>query len=532
MMLETLAHSPVLTLFLVIGIGYLVGEASLFGFRLGVAGVLFAGLAFGALSKDLALPEIVSTLGLIIFVYSIGIQSGPAFFAGLKRQGARYSLLAVGGVALGAAIAALLGYLLHLNPARAAGLFCGALTNTPALAAAQERLRSAGEPAGDVTVAYSVAYPFGVVGVLLCFQFARRFFAVAGETAAEASEILVRDFVVKNPGVAGRTIEEILSLHRDPGFVVSRVSHAGRVDLATPDTRLALDDIVAVVGEEEALERAQQIFGQSAEERIEEDRSQLDYRRVFVSSPEVVGRRIRDLDLERTHRCTITRLRRGDIDLAPAPDTILEYGDRVRVVSRRENFAAVAKLFGDSIRGTAETDFGSVALGMVLGVLLGNVPLPLPGGAVVRLGLAGGPLLAALVLGKLERTGRLTWTIPLSANLTLRQVGLLLFLATVGTRAGAGLLQTLQENGVALLAVGALITVAVAGSVLLLGRRWRIPLDELMGVVAGVQTQPACLAYAANLTRTDRPNVGYAAVYPAAMIAKIVFAQLLVGLAF
>jgi putative transport protein len=169
---------------------------------------------------------------------------------------------------------------------------------------------------------------------------------------------------------------------------------------------------------------------------------------------------------------------------------------------------------------------------MVLGVLLGNVPLPLPGGAVVRLGLAGGPLLAALVLGKLERTGRLTWTIPLSANLTLRQVGLLLFLATVGTRAGAGLLQTLQENGVALLAVGALITVAVAGSVLLLGRRWRIPLDELMGVVAGVQTQPACLAYAANLTRTDRPNVGYAAVYPAAMIAKIVFAQLLVGLAF
>jgi putative transport protein len=201
----------------------------------------------------------------------------------------------------------------------------------------------------------------------------------------------------------------------------------------------------------------------------------------------------------------------------------------VRVLTRRENFPAVSQFFGDSIRGTAEADYGSVALGMVLGVMLGMMPIPLPGGTVVRLGLAGGPLVAALVLGKLEHTGRISWVLPVSANLTLRNVGLLLFLAGVGTRAGFGFGETLRSTGPQLMVAGALITFSVTLATMFAGYKlMKIPFDVLMGIEAGLQTQPACLAFAANLTKTEAASLGYASVYPAAMILKIVLAQLIV----
>jgi putative transport protein len=212
----------------------------------------------------------------------------------------------------------------------------------------------------------------------------------------------------------------------------------------------------------------------------------------------------------------------------PGPDTRLEFGDLIRVLALRERLPEIARFFGDSIRGTAETDFGSVALGMVLGVLVGMMPIPVPGGSTVRLGLAGGPLLVALVLGKLERTGRITWVIPVSANLTLRQLGLLLFLAGVGTRAGYAFVQTLGANGIQLLFAGAAITFAVTLATLVAGYKLlKLRFDFLLGLVSGVQTQPACLAFAANQFHSDAPNLAYAAVYPAATIAKIILAQLL-----
>ncbi len=536
-----LSANPILTLFVVIGLGYLVGEISLFGFKFGVSGVLFVGLAISSLSPAIALPEFVSSLGLVIFVYAIGIHSGPAFFASFRRQGYRDSLLAVGVLAFGALMAVLLSTLLPLPAPRAAGLFCGALTNTPALAAARERIHehavARGVPeeqarveADQPVVTYSIAYPIGVIGVLICLQLFRRISKTDAQPGEEAAEILVCDYSVTNPGVIGRSVGEVLRLHKDLGFVISRLQHAGSTDLAMSGTVLSEGDIVAVVGDETAHERAQQIFGERSQTRIEEDRSRLDYRRVFVSSKEVVGKRLRDLDLQNALGATITRLRRGDVDVVPAPETRLELGDRIRVLTRRENFANVSRFFGDSIRGTAETDFGSVAIGMVLGALVGMLPIPLPGGSVARLGLAGGPLLVALLLGKMEHTGRITWAIPVSVNITLRQLGLLLFLAAVGTRAGYSFVETVRVNGFQLLAAGAAITFGVVLGMLLVGHlAFRIPCDTLMGLVSGVQTQPACLAYAANLSKTDAPNIAYAGVYPAAMIAKIVLAQLLVS---
>ncbi len=534
----TLAENPILTLFAVIGLGYLLGEISVFGFRLGTAGVLFVGLAVGSLGPAISIPEVIPTLGLIIFIYTIGIQSGPEFFNSLRERGYRDSVFALAIVVLGAGVTVLVSRPAHLTRARAAGLYTGAMTNTPALAATRELLRERGRSAGlspeqiraasdEPVVAYSIAYPIGVIGVLVSFAVLRRRWKPAMEPPAEGAEIRARDFAVMNPAVIGRTVEEVLRLHHDPGFVVSRIQHGGASDIARGDTRLERRDIVVAVGDDDGLVRAEQIFGQPLEAHIELDRSQLDFRRVFVSRQEIVGKRIRELDLENSMGATVTRLRRGDVDFIPTRDTRLELGDRVRVLTHRENFPAISEFFGDSIRGTAETDFGSVALGMVLGVLVGLVPIPLPG-ENIRLGFAGGPLLVALILGKLERTGRITWIMPLHSNLTLRQIGLLFFLAGVGIRAGYSFAQTLRQNGLQMLLAGAAITLAVTVVSLVVGYKLlKIPFASLMGLVAGIQTQPACLAYATREANSDAPNLTYAAVYPVAMIAKIILAQLL-----
>jgi len=534
----TLAENPILTLFVVVGIGYLLGEVSVYGFSLGVVGVLFVGLAVGSLSSSISVPEVIPTLGLIIFIYTIGIQSGPEFFQSLRERGYRQSVFALIIVVFGAGMTLLVSRPAHLSRARAAGLYTGAMTNTPALAAARELLHQRGSSAGlsaeqlrsvsdEPVVGYSIAYPMGVIGVLLSFAVLRRYWKPKMEPPIEGSEIQAKDFAVMNPAVIGHTVEEVLRPHRDPGFIVSRIQQGNASDIVRGDTRLARGDIVVAVGDDEGLIRAEQIFGQPVEAHIELDRSHLDFRRVFVSRQEIVGKRIGELDLEKQLGATVTRLRRGDVDFIPTRHTRLELGDRARVLTRRENFSAISQFFGDSIRGAAETDFGSVALGMVLGVLLGMVPIPLPGGTI-RLGFAGGPLLAALILGKLERTGRICWVMPLNSNLTLRQIGLVFFLAGVGIRAGYAFARTLRQNGLEMLLAGAAITLAVTLVSLIVGYKFlKIPFGSLMGLVAGIQTQPACLAYATREAGSDAPNVAYAAVYPVAMIAKIVLAQLL-----
>jgi putative transport protein len=525
---------PVVTLFVVIGLGYLIGEINLFGFRLGVAGVLFAGLAVGSLGPSVALPEFTASLGLIIFVYTMGIQSGPAFFESFRKGGARDTLFTAAVLVLGAVITIIFARLFGISGAHAVGLFCGALTNTPALAAAGEWLQHRGDAAlaEAPVVGYSVAYPLGVAGVLVCFQLLRRIWPVEPSPPQESREIRVRDFRVVNPGVIGSTVGQVLGAHHGLGFVVSRVlPQGGEVDVARDDMVLRQGDIVAIVGDDTALDRARQIFGAPNATAIELDHSVLRFRRFFVSSKQVVGKHVKELDLPNRFHATITRVLRGDADVVATPETRLEVGDRVRVVARPEKFPALAQFLGDSMRSAAEADFGSVAVGMVLGVMAGSLPIPVPGGATVKLGLAGGPLLVALILGKIGRTGRLSWVMPVSANLALRQIGLLLFLAGVGTRSGYSFVTTVGDTGVRMLLAGAAVTFGVTLVTLLVGYRvLRIPYDALLGLASGVQTQPACLSFAVNETKSEAPNVAYAAVYPTAMIVKIILAQLLLAL--
>ncbi|HSN15669.1 MAG TPA: TrkA C-terminal domain-containing protein [Anaeromyxobacteraceae bacterium] len=535
-----LAANPLVLLFLVAAIGYPLGQLRVRGSSLGVAAVLFVGLGAGALDPRLALPEIVYMLGLAIFVYTVGLANGRAFVATLRRDGLRQGAMAVGVLLFATALTAALAKLLHLDAAIASGLFAGSLTNTPALAAAIETLKQigfAGELSSPV-VAYSIVYPMGVVGVILAVLLGLRVFRadLAGEGArlaelGAANEPLANATVRVTHDVGALTVEELVRGLRWR-VIFGRLQRGGVMALVTHETRLRAGDLVTVVGTASELARVAARLGDTASEEIDLDRSEFDLRRVFVSNAEVAARPLRELDLERRFGAVVTRVRRGDVELLPSDDMNLEMGDRVRILAPARRLAEVAAFFGDSYRAASEVDVLTFGLGLALGLLLGALPLPLPGGAHISLGFAGGPLIVALVLGTLERTGPLLWNLPWGANTTLRQIGLVLFLAGIGTRAGPGFLQTFASGGgAAIFAAGALITFATAFASLWAAHRLLgIPLSLAIGMVAGIHTQPAVLGFAVEQTKNEIPHLGYAAVYPVATIAKILLVQVLLAM--
>lgn len=539
-LVQLLAANPLLLLFLVAAVGWPLGQLRVGGSPVGVAAVLFVGLAAGGLDPSLALPEIVHTLGLAIFVYTVGLASARAFATSLRRDGLRLGALAVAAIALAAALSLAAARLLGLSPAHAAGIFAGATTNTPALAAAVEALKQAarGGPASDPVVAYSLCYPMGVVGVVLALRAARLLWRA--DLAAEAGELaelggsnapLASATVRVRADTGALTLEELARGLRWR-VIFGRHRHDGRTELAGPDARLAPGDAVTVVGTEPEIARVAARLGEVSEDRIDLDRRQFDLRRIFVSNPEVAGRPLGELDLFRRLGVVVTRVRRGDVDLLPDDELELELGDRVRVLAPVRQLQAAAAYFGDSYRAASEVDILTFALGLALGLLVGIVPVPLPGGLRVSLGFAGGPLLVALLLGALQRTGPMVWIPPYSAGVALRQIGLILFLAGIGTRAGTGFFAAVGSGrGLALFAAGAVITgVTALVSAAVAHRVLKVPMSLSLGIVAGIHTQPAVLGWALEETRNEIPNVGYASVYPAATLAKLVAVQLLVAL--
>jgi len=526
-MLELLVTQPLLLLFVVLAVGYAAGRVMIGGVQLGMAAVLFAGLAAGTLDSRLQLPEFVRSFGLVIFVYSIGISSGPGFFASLRRRGLRNTAWTVSLLAIATGIAVLLERVLGLPSAMTAGLFCGALTNTPALAAVLERL-----PAGVDTpvIGYSIAYPMGVLGLVLALAVARRRWRTELETNARRGHLEVRFLTVTNDDAIGTPVKLLL---REWGIRARfvRCLRAGTWALVNPDAGLERGDIVTAVGLPDALDRLTARVGEPSVEHIELDRSDLDLRRIFVSNSSLAGRSLGELKTLTRFGALVTRVRRGDVDLVPGGDTVLELGDRVRVVAPRERMPEISQFFGDSYRALGEIDAMSFGLGATFGLLLGLVSIPLPGGASFRLGPAGGPLVVGLVLGGLGRTGPIVWQLPYSAGLTLRQIGLALFLAAVGVSAGTPFVRTLREGGgPQLLVAGIGVTVVTAALALWTSRRLlRAPSGIAMGMVAGVHTQPAGLAFANESTGDESPNLGYTSVSPIATVAKILLAQLLVG---
>lgn len=529
--MRVLRESPLLLLFVVSGLGYLVGRVRVLGLELGVAAVLFVGLAASALDPALRLPELVPSFGLAVFVYTLGLGSGPGFFGALRRRGLRDAGLVVAALALGAVLSAISGVLLHLGRARTAGLFAGALTNTPALAQVVQALRESGAPAAVQSapvVAYSVAYPMGVIGVLVALAGVERWYSRHPRPSVDPEPrrgpLVTRTVELRDGGDASALGER----HR---VVLSRFVRDGAVATVVDETVLRPGDVVTLVGSDADVDAAVAALGAPSALHPELDRSVLDFRRVFVSNAAAIGRPLGELDLAARFSAVVTRVRRGDVEMLATHDTVLELGDRVRVVAPRARQADVAAFLGDSYKALAEIDVISFSLGIALGLLLGMVPIPVPP-AVVHLGAAGGPLVAGLVLGRLGRTGPFVWSMPFSANLTLRQLGLVLFLAGVGTRSGDAFASTLRAGGaLPLLFAGAVVTAAVATFVLVIGHRLlRIPLPTLSGMLAGIHTQPAVLAFAAEREGDEPVGAGYAAVFPLATLGKIVAAQLLVSL--
>jgi putative transport protein len=541
-LVAVLSENPLLLLVVVLAVGYPLGKLGLGRTRLGVAAVLFAGLLVGALHPAFKLPELVYQFGLVLFVYCIGLANGAAFFASFRRGGLRDNLLVLVMLALAAALAFASGRLLHLPGTLSAGLFAGSLTNTPALAAVLESVK-ASAPGGGVEarlagpiVAYSVTYPMGVLGVILALAAAERFGKV--DHAREAGSLrelsgvprpLVNRTVRVTRALGNRSVAGLIRAQRWR-VVFARMKRDAQASVVPGTVRLQPHDLVSIVGAPEEVARVAEALGEVTDERLEFESEEMDYRRIFVSNPRVTGYSLRELGLMEQFGAVITRVRRGDTVFVPNNETVLQPGDRVRVVSRKEGLDAVQAFFGDSYRGSSEIDILSFALGLGLGMVVGLAALPVAG-VTLRLGLAGGPLVVALLLGARGRTGPLVWTLPFSANLTLRQLGLILFLAGVGTRAGDAFVSTLATGrGLALLGAGAGVTCATALLTLLVGRLWlRIPMGLLSGILGGLQTQPAVLAFAQEQSQNELPNVGYATVYPVAFVAKVLLAQILLA---
>ncbi len=548
---DLLASSSPALLFTVVGLGYFLGNVKVGGFTLGIAAVLFVGLVFGAIDpKAFVIPEVIYVLGLILFVYTVGLQSGPIFFNLFRRQWLRLTVLA-GIATLVAAGGSLLAVrLLHISSPVASGLFCGSLTNTPALAAAVEALRgtlanSALDPVdlklrlNGPTVGYSIAYPFGVIGVILTMQIVSKLrrvnFAKEEERATRSAglqteDLLIREVRVTNPQIIGKRFDESM-LTDLTGMVFTRLKRGEGIELVEPDVVLQEGDVLVGVGARGAVKKAELLIGPSVQDRVEQSSPEIEYRDLVVINRKVVGIEVDQLSRVVGHPVIVSRIRRGGVHITPHPGATLELGDQVRVVTHRGDLDRVTTVIGNPLRDISEADFLSFSLGLVLGVAVGMIPIPFFGGHILRLGFAGGPLVVGLILGRLGRTGPIVWTMPANASLTLRQLGILFFLAGVGTRAGDSFVQTFLSQGPALLLTGAAITMASTFTIVLVANRWfGYDMISTFGIMAGIHTQPAALAFANNHTGSESPSISYAAVYPVALIAKIILAQILVGL--
>lgn len=536
MVIDYLRQQPVLLFFFVIAIGFSLERIPIVRRTFGVSTVLFVGLFVGALDPQLKIPGELYDFGLVLFVYMVGLSCGPTFFRTAHKSLSSNCLVAC--IIFIEALFIIIGaYLLQISPAKAAGFFAGALTNTPALASVREKLvaQGAGEAVlAEPIVGYSIAYPISIVSVILAIRLVNTYLKT--DYSSEAKHLIAL-------GAAGEEIRNVTVrvMRYDLANIPIRVLFAGNgwravlgrrlrdneESLVQPDTTLEFGDLVSVIGTDDDVGSIVEFLGQAEPElTLGVDRGHYDNRRIFLSKSEHFGRRIGDLNLFRNFETIITRVRRGDNDFLATSDFILEPGDRVRVVAPRSNMKAVTEYLGDSYRSLSEIDYFSLSIGLLMGFFVGQIPLPAPTGYDLRLGMAGGPLLVALLLGWAGRTGPLVWNLPYSANMTLRQIGILLFLAGVGTQAGNSFVNTVMSGGWFLMLLAAMIVATSIVVTLLIGHCFlSIPMSVMIGVVAGMQTQPALLSYATEQTGNDSPSVGYTSAYPLSMVLKILMAQ-------
>lgn len=533
---------------LVAVVGLFIGNVKFRGIGLGIGGVLFGGIIVGhfvsqagmTLSSDML--HVIQEFGLILFVYTIGIQVGPGFFASLRVSGLRLNLFAVLIVIIGGLVTAILHKLFDIPLPVVLGIFSGAVTNTPALGAGQQVLRDLGTPmemVDQMGMSYAMAYPFGICGILFTMWMLRVIFRVNVETEAQQHEssrtnggALIRtiNIRVENPNLHDLAIKDVPILNGDK-IICSRLKREETLKVPSPDTIIQLGDLLHLVGQPADLHNAQLVIGQEVDTSLSTKGTDLRVERVVVTNENVLGKRIRDLHFKERYDVVISRLNRAGVELVASGDISLQFGDILNLVGRPSAIDAVANVLGNAQQKLQQVQMLPVFIGIGLGVLLGSIPVFVPGfPAALKLGLAGGPLIMALILGRIGSIGKLYWFMPPSANLALRELGIVLFLSVVGLKSGGDFVNTLVNGeGLSWIGYGALITAVPLITVGILARMLaKMNYLTMCGMLAGSMTDPPALAFANNLHPTSgAAALSYATVYPLVMFLRIITPQLL-----
>ncbi|ESP29151.1 hypothetical protein G832_03835 [Escherichia coli HVH 178 (4-3189163)] len=533
---------------LVAVVGLFIGNVKFRGVGLGIGGVLFGGIIVGhfvsqagmTLSSDML--HVIQEFGLILFVYTIGIQVGPGFFASLRVSGLRLNLFAVLIVIIGGLVTAILHKLFDIPLPVVLGIFSGAVTNTPALGAGQQILRDLGTPMAMVDqmgMSYAMAYPFGICGILFTMWMLRVIFRVNVETEAQQHEstrtnggALIRtiNIRVENPNLHNLAIKDVPILNGDK-VICSRLKREETLKVPSPETVIQLGDLLHLVGQPADLHNAQLVIGQEVDTSLSTKGTDLRVARVVVTNENVLGKRIRDLHFKERYDVVISRLNRAGVELVASSDISLQFGDILNLVGRPSAIDAVANVLGNAQQKLQQVQMLPVFIGIGLGVLLGSIPVFVPGfPAALKLGLAGGPLIMALLLGRIGSIGKLYWFMPPSANLALRELGIVLFLSVVGLKSGGDFIHTLVDGeGLSWIGYGALITAVPLITVGILARMLaKMNYLTMCGMLAGSMTDPPALAFANNLHPTSgAAALSYATVYPLVMFLRIITPQLL-----
>ncbi|EKY3929118.1 putative transporter [Enterobacter cloacae complex sp.6722787] len=533
---------------LVAVVGLWLGNIKIRGVGFGIGGVLFGGIFVGHFADQLGwvlsadMLHFIQEFGLILFVYTIGIQVGPGFFASLRVSGLRLNLFAFGIVVMGGLVTAILHKLFAIPLPVVLGIFSGAVTNTPALGAGQQILRDLGIPADVVDqmgMSYAMAYPFGICGILLSMWLVRVLFRVNVEQEAKEHEstltnghalIKTINIRVENPNLNNMAIQDVPILN-SATIICSRLKRDETLMVPSPDTLIQHGDLLHLVGQPVDLNNARLVIGQEVDTSLSTRGTDMRVERVVVTNEKVLGKKIRDLQVKERYDVVISRLNRAGVELVASQDASLQFGDILNLVGRPSSIDAVADMVGNAQQKLQQVQMLPVFIGVGLGVMLGSIPLYVPGFPVaLKLGLAGGPLIMALILGRIGSIGKLYWFMPPSANLALRELGIVLFLAVVGLKSGGDFVDTLVNGeGMSWVGYGIFITAIPLITVGLLARIFaKMNYLTLCGMLAGSMTDPPALAFANNLHATSgAAALSYATVYPLVMFLRIITPQLL-----
>ena len=539
-------HTPVqavIILSLIIAAGLGLGKLSVKGVTLGVTWVFFVGILFGHLgfSIDDSMLVYAESFGLVLFVYELGLKVGPGFFSSFRKGGVRLNLLGLVTVLLGTGMAIGFVYLFNVPMADMVGILCGATTNTPALGAAQQALQQTGLSANGAALSCAVTYPLGVVGVILAMIAVRKLFVRPADISEaghdDDDQTFIATFLIRNPAVYGKSVREAARLVSDK-FVISRLWRAGEVSIPTSDTQLRQGDRIMVITTPADVPHLTVLFGEHELRDWNSDDidwnkidSTLTSKPVVVSRPEINGKKLGSLHLRNTYGINITRVMRSGARLLATPGLVLQLGDVLTVVGKKPQIEKVEKVVGNVEVKLKDPNLAAIFIGIVLGLLLGSIPIMIPGiSSPVKLGLAGGPIVVGILMGRFGPRFHLVTYTTRSANLMLRGIGLSLYLACLGLSAGANIVETLTGgDGWIWIGIGFMITVIPVLVMAVAAMRWgRLDFGSACGMLCGAMANPMALNYANESLPGDNPAVSYATVYPLAMFSRVVIAQLLV----